>query len=369
MRLGGGRIAEKANSVDSQEYGNQPSEQPQEQAVSQSPAKPAISLTEVSSDSKGKPEGDQSTAREMRREFRWFEVISLIVNACLAIIAVIALCIYYGQLKVMHGQLGQMKSGSAQTDNLIIETHNLAVAAKEQADASKALADAAKQQAGSTARLAQASTDQVVRLETLAAATQEAAQATLSQSTTSAKALEANQRPWLILDISIASPIVFGPKGARFDLKVAYRNVGGSTATFVNISHRFYMVGTILEPIKELEKMCDEMSKGGGLNNAVFVNTEGAEVWPFYIPKEDFDGLIKKFPGFAPAVIGCVAYRSVVSDAAKPRPFYTGRVLEIARTHPVITNTGMSYGLDPPGPIPVEDIFLRPVFWEGPYVK
>ena len=54
------------------------------------------------------PRGDAATANEMRREFRWFEGISLCINGALAIIGIVALCIYAGQLGVMRGQLGQM---------------------------------------------------------------------------------------------------------------------------------------------------------------------------------------------------------------------------------------------------------------------
>jgi hypothetical protein len=128
MRQGGNRsqIAEKGNSVNSQEYRNQPSGQPQEQAFSQSPAKPTITQTEVPEDSKDKPYGDQATAREMRRHFKWFEVISLVVNGCLAIIAVVALSIYSGQLEVMQGTLTEMKrSGQVATDQMWQAISNL----------------------------------------------------------------------------------------------------------------------------------------------------------------------------------------------------------------------------------------------------
>lgn len=43
------------------------------------------------------------------------------MNFALAIIAVIALCIYNGQLNVMRGQLAQMIRSSTQTDKLILE--------------------------------------------------------------------------------------------------------------------------------------------------------------------------------------------------------------------------------------------------------
>jgi hypothetical protein len=54
------------------------------------------------------PIKDQSTASELAREFRWVEVASLAVNGFLAIIGIVALCIYGGQLRVMRGQLDEM---------------------------------------------------------------------------------------------------------------------------------------------------------------------------------------------------------------------------------------------------------------------
>jgi len=52
----------------------------------------------VNSTSKEPSEDKQSTAKELAREFRWVEFISIGVNVVLAIIGIIALCIYYEQL-------------------------------------------------------------------------------------------------------------------------------------------------------------------------------------------------------------------------------------------------------------------------------
>src|SRR5438094_6197842 len=45
---------------------------------------------------------------ELLRGTRTIEILQLSVNAALAVLGVIALCIYGGQLKVMRGQLNQM---------------------------------------------------------------------------------------------------------------------------------------------------------------------------------------------------------------------------------------------------------------------
>jgi len=54
----------------------------------------------------GKNNGN--TAKELAREFRWVEWATVIINGGLAVIGIIALCVYNGQLKVMRGQLDQM---------------------------------------------------------------------------------------------------------------------------------------------------------------------------------------------------------------------------------------------------------------------
>jgi hypothetical protein len=66
--------------------------------------------TETGRESKKNTNNDTETAEEMRREFRWFEFGSLVINGALAIIGIIALTVYHGQLKVMEGQLEQMQS-------------------------------------------------------------------------------------------------------------------------------------------------------------------------------------------------------------------------------------------------------------------
>lgn len=74
---------------------------------------------EVRSDSDNGPNNQQETAKELAREFRWVEVTSLIINGALAVIGIIALCIYHGQLTVMSRQLTEMHNAreQAKTDN------------------------------------------------------------------------------------------------------------------------------------------------------------------------------------------------------------------------------------------------------------
>jgi hypothetical protein len=73
---------------------------------------------------------EPTTAQEMQREFRWFEFGSLFINGALAVIGVIALCIYGGQLREMKKSTkAAVVAAQAASDN--------AVAAKNQSEIAK----------------------------------------------------------------------------------------------------------------------------------------------------------------------------------------------------------------------------------------
>jgi len=76
-----------------------------------------------------------TVAREMRREFRWFEFASLFINGALVIVGIYALYIYSGQLKVMRGQLGEIIKQSPELQ----KSANAAKSAADTADAALGL--------------------------------------------------------------------------------------------------------------------------------------------------------------------------------------------------------------------------------------
>lgn len=89
---------------------DKPAADPQGQAPRQPPPIPsAPTQGEIGPDSDNGANNQQETARELAREFRWVEGAQLAVNGVLAIVGIIALCIYGGQLGVMHGQLEEIK--------------------------------------------------------------------------------------------------------------------------------------------------------------------------------------------------------------------------------------------------------------------
>jgi hypothetical protein len=115
-----------------------------------SPHRPIPSPTtppqgEVRSNPRASANGDQKTARELAREFRWVEGAQLIVNGVLAIVGIIALCIYNGQLTVMRGQLGEIVKQYPELQKSSSAAIASANAAKIAADAAQKSIDIATQ--------------------------------------------------------------------------------------------------------------------------------------------------------------------------------------------------------------------------------
>jgi hypothetical protein len=94
-----------------QEDSNQPTDNEKSNPSSESPesASPATPTQhEVTREPNQIANNQNATARELAREFRWVEVTQLIINGALAIIGIVALWIYHGQLEVMREQLGEI---------------------------------------------------------------------------------------------------------------------------------------------------------------------------------------------------------------------------------------------------------------------
>src|SRR6266446_4744874 len=82
---------------------------PQGQPPPQAPVAPAAPLQGALPDSgKGKANEEENETKELAREFRVAEKWVIGTNIVLAVIGIAALCIYYGQLRVMRGQLGEI---------------------------------------------------------------------------------------------------------------------------------------------------------------------------------------------------------------------------------------------------------------------
>ena len=115
--------------------GSDPAEAPQIQPSPQPPVMAAPTAPpehKIPDDANHETDNQQSTAKELAREFRWVEFAQLAVNGALAVIGIFALCIYSGQLKVMQGQLGEIikqypelhKSAQAAADSVTLTREN-----------------------------------------------------------------------------------------------------------------------------------------------------------------------------------------------------------------------------------------------------
>jgi hypothetical protein len=141
------------------------------------------------------------------------------------------------QWNAMSDQLAEMKSSGTDTKNLAIAAGKQADAAGKQTDKmaeslrkTDDLISQATEQAKATNRLAMAARDQVAKLDAQVTETHALAKAAADQFTISAKALTANQRPWVSFDIRINGPLTFDADGAHLSLAVTFKNTGGSTA-------------------------------------------------------------------------------------------------------------------------------------------
>jgi hypothetical protein len=87
--------------VNSAEQSDQPTKKSEQQSGSQPPVEPTVEKTEMPDNPVDQAKREKSTASELAREFRTFEKLSLLVNVVLALIGIVALRVYNGQLGEM----------------------------------------------------------------------------------------------------------------------------------------------------------------------------------------------------------------------------------------------------------------------------
>jgi hypothetical protein len=110
---------------------NSPTIDPQGQPPNQpSVIPPAPLRSSLPDDGKKKPDDTKGVADELAREFRTAEKWVIGTNLVLAIIGIVALCIYHGQLEVMRGQLGEIISSSPNLRNLPMRMSKLRIKPK-----------------------------------------------------------------------------------------------------------------------------------------------------------------------------------------------------------------------------------------------
>jgi hypothetical protein len=91
---------------------NQPSNNPGGNDPEPTPIQPAVADTTNTQKITDVLKHQQDPTAELKTEFKWFEIGSIVINFTLAVIGAIALCIYHGQLSVMQGTLTEMRDDS-----------------------------------------------------------------------------------------------------------------------------------------------------------------------------------------------------------------------------------------------------------------
>lgn len=315
--------------MDGQPAGDKPGPHSQNESIPQAPSKTAIAETEITKDSNTKTETDKGPTRELRREFRWFEIASLSVNAMLAFVGIGALCIYSGQLQVMRGTLAEMKrSGGTSADQLWQAIGNMNWMART--------AD------GSLHQSQQAMDDSRRLLG--------------GQLSTMQKQFEALDRPWVSISVSPIKPLLYdGKTGVNATFIFSPTNVGRSPAQEVQIEPRLIIgsMGTNVTGIQQ--RMCRQMEKGQGMPAYILFPGPGspqeislqlsvADINAFFTPFELNQGPIDPIPII---LVGCVDY----VFASSTRHHHTGFAFDVLMKDRLLV-------LKSKTPLPPESILL-----------
>ena len=141
-------VNKRTSTMNDQGNSNTPTDDTDQNSTLAAPPQRTVAPGQVSTEANRYADGSKSTANELAREFKWFEGLSLFVNAVLAAVGILALSIYSGQLEVVRGQLKQMEGSSVQTDKLLRESEKESEAAK----VSAAAAESASRTASDTLR-------------------------------------------------------------------------------------------------------------------------------------------------------------------------------------------------------------------------
>ena len=104
--------------------------------VSQPPELPVSQIEgNAAEDTNALTNNNQNTPNELAREFKWFEIASVIINGVLALVGIAVLCVYRGQLNTMQDQLFAMTMQISQTQHMLDQTAIQANAAQQSAGA------------------------------------------------------------------------------------------------------------------------------------------------------------------------------------------------------------------------------------------
>ena len=238
------------------------------------------------------------------------EILMVCLTAVIATAGVIGAVIFNNQLTVMQGQLDEMKSAGENT--------------KRAADAAKISADVAKD------------------------------------------TLIATNRPWVSVDISVASDLAYDEQGdARVVIKFILKNVGKSPATNVQILAE---IPVVFGDARALQKAISDREKlrPAGLGNlgvTLFPGETQIHTYNLPISRASIDAFNQKqaadhgLPAgsttFLPTLVGCVDYKFTFAEGHHQ----TGFILDLRKRD--LTNSNLALGFDiKEGAIPAARLWL-----------
>lgn len=295
----------------------------------------------------------------------------------LAIVGVIAVCIYWGQLQ-------QMKSSGGQTERAVILTQGqLSVASRNAKTAEETLAEI-KKGSTDTHDLAVAAKNQAIaaKLQVGEMRKQETdthalAEAAGQQATTSL----ASERGWVKITDPKAVGDVFWPPDGSFQLTVKYRltNVGHSVITGIYVRGQsiaqLWLPNSVIYPIQMAIAYCDNMRKEQPDPKTVRTLFPGDDFWDdltVSISKREMEIADKTWPNpygnreksVYPTLIGCVNYQLPFSkDIHQTRFIYDINWFRPPKPGPWNLH---GRGTFPIGkPVPESEIDIRPHFLGG----
>jgi hypothetical protein len=289
-----------------------------------SPPTPVKTLNKsVLDKNKAKPTEEYiSETKQLINRTRTIEWWQFALTALVDVVGIIAICIYYGQLQVMKGQLGEIVKQFPEIHEQRIATQGQLTQAR--IDSAVAGAATANQLAAMQAQL---------------------------------EVMRDADRPWVDVDILIASPLTYDGKAARIDFTFVVSDIGRSPAQNVSI------IGMLTpaffwDDLRQTQKrVCNDAATPIGMGSFRYVLFPGRPITQqtsIAISGNNLDSHIGKLPqGAGPvdlmpiALVGCVDY-TYESSARHHQTAFTVDLLMKDRGLPLRSKT----------PIPSSDLML-----------
>ncbi|HWZ43518.1 MAG TPA: hypothetical protein VNW97_08565 [Candidatus Saccharimonadales bacterium] len=197
-------------------------------------------------------------------------------------------------------------------------------------------------------------------------ANRDSADAAKRAADTAAKQLEMAERPWVLVNIEIDTPLIFDSSGAHAGLVATFKNIGHSPAI------RIWPDAEILpiEPIdmaKERERFCREreipQSTNPSIGETLLPGGDTKQQWAMNISRKDIGpeqkvGQDSKTANgsIMPVVIVCVPYRSTFNHSV----YHTERIFHVVNTAEGEKIPAFDMRVVDNGTIPRERLALHP---------